>query len=209
MKKLLLAVLLASSLLAAACQAAPNVPADTAEDTLTAHTTAGQSAAAAKALPAPDAINASNLIDFLDRDDVLYVDIRNYEEYVQGHFRNFELIPYAALVQSADAVENKSSVQLYGGYPEAPVPVYKESDAVLEMLFPKDKNLFIICRSGNRSGALTLLLLERGWDPAKVFNIGGMLDYETNPAYAGRIAKHPLYRGQAAYAIDGLERIVP
>lgn len=158
-------------------------------------------------LPAPDKITPQNVIDYLNRDDTLYIDIRNYEEYVQGHMRNFELIPFASLIYAYQAEIEPNSVQLYGGFPEAPVPVFEESDEVLEQLFPKDKNLFIICRSGNRSASMIHLLVERGWDKAKLYDLGGILDYQGNPAYEDRLVSWPMYQGIANYAVHGLTRI--
>lgn len=158
-------------------------------------------------LPAPDKITPRNVRAYLNRDDSLYIDIRNYEEYVQGHLRNFELIPFSALIYAYQAETEPNSVQLYGGFPEAPIPVFQESDEVLEKLFPKDKNLFIICRSGNRSAAMVHLLMERGWAKEKLYDIGGILDYERNPEYQDLLVSWPMYRSIANYAVQGLTRI--
>ena len=35
-------------------------------------------------------INAENLDQYLNRDDVLYIDLRDYKDYAQKHFKNFE-----------------------------------------------------------------------------------------------------------------------
>ncbi|MBR5005418.1 MAG: hypothetical protein IKY14_08155, partial [Erysipelotrichaceae bacterium] len=37
-------------------------------------------------------INASNLQDWLNRDDVLYIDLRDYADFGGKHLRNFEVI---------------------------------------------------------------------------------------------------------------------
>lgn len=159
-------------------------------------------------LPAPEEVTPENAIDYFHRADSLYIDIRNYEEYVQGHMRNFELIPFASLIYAYEAELMPDSVQLYGGFPEAPIPLFEESDQILATLFPQDKNLFIICRSGNRSAAMIHLLVERGWDPAKLYDLGGVLDYEGNPTYEDLLVAWPMYRGVAHFAVDGLTRIL-
>ena len=39
-------------------------------------------------------INSENLLDYLNREDTVYIDLRNYEDYSKKHFKNFEVIPF-------------------------------------------------------------------------------------------------------------------
>ena len=124
--------------------------------------------------PGCAAINKDNIDQYLNREDVLYIDTRNYEAYAAKHFRNFECIPFFALVY---AMDGSKGVQLYHSdenNTKEPVPTYEESDDVLEMLFPKDKTLFLMCQSGGRVAMLMNILEARGWDMSKVYNITGM-----------------------------------
>lgn len=122
-------------------------------------------------------INVDNLDQYLNRDDVVYIDLRDYKDYAMKHFRNFESIPYFAFIFNAEAHTNPEMVQLYGGTIDAPVSVYKESDSIFEALFPQDKNLFIMCQSGGRVAMLMKILEVKGYDMSKVYNIGGMANY--------------------------------
>lgn len=154
------------------------------------------------------AINNTNLIDYMHRDDVMYIDTRDYEDYVKKHFRNFEVVPFFAYIFNAEAHENADMIQLYGGTPTEPVPVYEESDKMLEILFPKDKTLFIMCQSGGRVKMLMEIMEARGWDMSKVYNIGGMAQY-TGSEYRDLITDTPELIVNSEYSFEGLTRIAP
>lgn len=157
-------------------------------------------------LTACSSITSDNLIDYLGRDDVLYIDLRNYEDYVMKHFRNFEVIPYFGLIFNAEAHEDDSMVQLYGGSAKEPIPVYEESDKILELLFPKDQTLFILCQSGGRVAMLMDILAARGWDMSKIYNIGGMAQY-TGREYVPYIVDTMELGVEPVYSVTGLTRI--
>ena len=158
--------------------------------------------------PTCSAINSDNLIDYLGRPDVMYIDTRDFEDYAKKHFRNFEVIPFFALIFNAEAHTNPDMVQLYGGTPTEPVPVYEESDQLLEVLFPKDKTLFIMCQSGGRVGMLMNIMKARGWDMSKVYNVGGMAQY-TAAEYRPHITDTAEFVLEGTYRIEGLTRIAP
>lgn len=158
--------------------------------------------------PTCSAITNENLIQYMNRPDVMYIDTRDHGDYMKKHFRNFEVIPFFGLIFNADAHTNKDMVQLYGGTPQEPVPVYEESDELLEALFPKDKTLFLMCQSGGRVGMLMNILKARGWDMSKIYNIGGMAQY-TGPEYKPFITDTPEFTLEGSYTIDGLTRINP
>lgn len=157
--------------------------------------------------PDCSSIDNTNLIEYLGRDDVLYIDIRDYNDYAKKHFRNFEVIPYFALIFNAEAHTNPDMVQLYGGSDSDPIPVYEESDMLLEVLFPKDKTLFIMCQGGGRVANLMRILEARGWDMSKVYNIGGMAQY-SGSEYRDYITDMPEILLDAVYGFEGLTRIV-
>jgi len=158
--------------------------------------------------PTCSSIGPHNLLEYLNRPDIFYIDTRDHNDYMKKHFRNFEVVPFFGLVFNADANEDASLPHLYGGTPTEPVPVYEESDELLEVLFPKDKTLFIMCQSGGRVGMLMNILKARGWDMSKVYNIGGMAQY-TAPEYRSIITDTPEMIMEITYSMEGLTRINP
>ncbi len=147
-------------------------------------------------------INKDNFIDYMDLDDVLYIDLRDYDDYMQKHFRNFEVIPFFALVYNRNA-EDTNPVQLYSGSTKDPVPTYEESDELLEALFPKDKTLMLVCQSGGRVTMLLDILNSRGWDMSKIYNIGGMAQY-TDSKYNDYLVDTLEFNLEGTYSIQGL-----
>ena len=179
-------------------------------------------APAQKALPAPtdmskaeakdnpfaaaaSSINVSNLFDYFGRDDVFYIDLRDFGDYQKKHLRNFECVPFFAYIYNADANTDSSKVQLYGGTPTEPVPVYEESDELLEVLIPKDKTVFLMCQSGARVAMCMQILEARGWDMLKIYNVGGMGQY-TAGEYAGYTVDAPEFGVNATYSINNVRR---
>lgn len=121
-------------------------------------------------------INHENLLDFMNREDVAYIDTRNFEDYTKKHFKNFEIIPFFAYIYN-DNAGTEGFPQLFKGTHDAPVAVYDSSEAVLNALFPKDKTLLIMCQSGGRVAMLMKMLNAHGYDMSKIYNIGGMAQY--------------------------------
>ena len=158
--------------------------------------------------PTCSAINNTNLRDYLGRTDVMYIDLRDYTDYAKKHLRNFECIPYFALIFNAEACNDASLPQLFGGTVEDPIPVYAESDELLEALFPKNKVIFLMCQSGGRVNMLMKLLNARGWDMSKVYNVGGMAQY-AGAEYRDIVTDTPEIAVTAAYSFEGLTRIAP
>ena len=158
--------------------------------------------------PTCSAINSGNLKQYLGRTDVKYIDLRDYSDYAKKHLRNFECIPYFALIFNAEACNDASLPQLYGGTVEDPIPVYAESDEILEALFPKGKVIFLMCQSGGRVNNLMKLLNARGWDMSKIYNIGGMAQY-AGPEYRELVTDTPEIIITATYTFEGLTRIAP
>lgn len=121
-------------------------------------------------------INHENLLDYLNREDTVYIDTRNFEDYSKKHFKNFEVIPFFAYIYNENA-GTEGFPQLFKGTHDAPEAVYESSEAILNALFPKDKTLMIMCQSGGRVAMLLKMLNAHGYDMSKVYNIGGMAQY--------------------------------
>lgn len=158
--------------------------------------------------PTCSAINSENLRQYLGRTDVKYIDLRDYSDYAKKHLRNFECIPYFALIFNEEACNDASLPQLYGGSVTDPIPVFAESDELLEAFFPKGKTIFLMCQSGGRVNMLMNLLNARGWDMSKIYNIGGMAHY-AGAEYRDIVTDTPEIAVEATYNFEALTRIAP
>lgn len=147
-------------------------------------------------------INVENLTDFLGRDDVVYIDLRDYNDYAKKHLKNFEVIPYFALIFDAEA-GSEGKPQLYSGSVDAPVATYEESDALLEAMFPKDKTIFLMCQSGGRVANMMKLLAAKGYDMSKIYNVGGMGQF-TDGKFAEYTTDNAEIVVEATYKFEGL-----
>ncbi len=143
-------------------------------------------------------IDQTNLTEYLGRDDVLYIDLRDYSDYAKKHLRNFECIPYFALVYNTEP-----SYQLYSGELTAPVATYEESDDLLEEFFPKDTTIFFMCQSGGRVSQLMQILEAKGYDMSKIYNVGGMGQY-TDKAFDEWTVDSAEVVVDATYSFEGL-----
>ena len=139
-------------------------------------------------------INEENIDEYLNRNDSVYYDMRMLEDpaayeaiggdkYLSGFVNGFEVIPYpylATVKGLPEAVgQGYSGNTLFtvaddGSY----IANYKESDQILNDLFPKDKNIFLMCGGGGYAGMTKNLLVSKGWDPNKIYVVGGYWFYD-------------------------------
>lgn len=150
-------------------------------------------------------INSTNLTEYLARENVLYIDLRDYSDYSQKHLRNFESIPYFAYVFDAEAGVNADKIQLFGGSVAEPTSTYAESDDLLEVLFPKDTTIFLMCQSGGRVAQLMKLLEVKGYDMSRIYNVGGMGQF-TDAAFKDYTTDSLEFKVEATYSFEGLTR---
>lgn len=159
-------------------------------------------------LPAPEAgtgirgqqfgvdknINETTLDQYLGRSDTVYRDMRmlqdpgNYEAiggdaYLSGFVEGFEIVPYPYLVNVSGLPEQVGNT--YTGKTLFTqddngnlTPNYQESMEILEYLFPKDKNIFLMCGGAGYAGSTKDMLVKLGWDADKIYNVGGYWYYE-------------------------------
>ena len=128
-------------------------------------------------------ITSTNLDDYLFREDVFYVDTRELNQAIEeGMIAGFVAYPFYELI--ANLVEgqtlfkmtkvldsdNKLLVELggIGSY----LPCFEESEYLLKALFPKDKYIFITSTAGVEATYLANLLIQYGYDPLKIYNVG-------------------------------------
>ena len=153
-------------------------------------------------------IGSDNLVQYLGRSDVKYIDLRNYSDYSMKHFRNFEVVPFFGLIWDQDAGTDPTKTQLFGGDVKNPVPQYEESVELLNELFPKDETLFIVCQSGGRVAMLMDILNANGYDMSKVYNIGGMANY-TGAEYRDYLVETSEFAISDSYEMTGLTPVTP
>ena len=119
-------------------------------------------------------INEENIDRYLNRDDSVYYDMRmlvdeaQYENiggdsYLSGFINGFEVIPYPYLAPVTNLPEEVGKQYqgktLFSISNNEYVPNYIESLEILEYLFPKDKNIFLMCGGGGYAGMTKNMLV--------------------------------------------------
>lgn len=149
-----------------------------------------------------DNINEKTIDKYLGRSDTVYRDVRmlvdgaNWEakggdRYLSGFIKGFEVIPYAFLGGfKEDYIAQKEKEGVTGLYNKETlfslndkneyIANYEESMSILENIFPKDKNIILICGAGGYAGETKKMLIQLGWDENKIYNMGGYWYYEGN-----------------------------
>lgn len=140
-------------------------------------------------------INETTIDNYLNRSNSVYRDMRmlkdpgNYEaiggdSYLSGFIKGFEVVPYPYIVnvtglpeEVGKTYEGKTLFTLKDG---KYIANYNESLSILEYLFPKDKNIFLMCGAGGYAGSTKEMLVALGWDENKIYNIGGYWYYNGN-----------------------------
>ncbi len=142
-------------------------------------------------------INMSTIDRYLGRSDVAYRDVRmlfdpaDYSSIggdadLSRTIKGFKVVPfpYMATLQSLPVSGAYNGDRLYDviwaddGTVVSASARYKESDMILEELFPKDKAIFLMCGGGGYSNMMKNLLLYLGWDPLLLYNVGGNWSYK-------------------------------
>ena len=139
-------------------------------------------------------INETAIDNYLGRKDSVYRDMRMLEDpgnyaaiggdsNLSGFVEGFEVIslPYIIPVSGLPEVVGNTytgntlfSIDENGNY----VPNYEESLDFLEYYFPKDKYIFLMCGGGGYAGMMKNVLVSLGWDPDKIYNVGGYWYYD-------------------------------
>lgn len=138
-------------------------------------------------------INESTIDQYLNRSDSVYRDMRLLEDpgdyeaiggdsYLSGFVKGFEVVPLPYLVNVTglpEAVgETYTGKTLFTEKDGSYVANYEESLAILEYLFPKDKNIFLMCGGGGYAGMTKALLVAEGWNADKIYDVGGYWFYD-------------------------------
>ena len=161
-------------------------------------------------------INEANIDDYLGRDDAVYRDMRMLEDpaqyeniggdrFLSGYIEGFEVVPLPYIIPVnglPNAVGDTYTGQTLFEYNDnyVLVPAYEESMQILEELFPKDKVIFLMCGGGGYAGMMKNFLISMGWDPDKIYNVGGHWFY--NGEHNVQV-KHE-ENGQVTYDFDSV-----
>ena len=123
-------------------------------------------------------INELNIDEYLGRTDSVYRDMRmledpgNYEaiggdSYLSGYVKGFEIVSLPYIIPVSGLPEEVGDTYIgdtlfrideEGNY----VANYEESLAIIEELFPKDKNIFLMCGGGGYAGMTKNFLVSLG-----------------------------------------------
>ncbi|NLJ57573.1 MAG: hypothetical protein GX339_01885 [Tissierellia bacterium] len=145
-------------------------------------------------------INIENIDEWVGRDDAAYIDVRmlvdpgDYgaiggDPVLSGTIEGFEVVPYPYLANLTGLPEPVSATQYSGptlftvswdedGNIDTVVPNFRESEMIINDLFPQDKPIFLLCGGGGYAGFTRALLIELGYNPDLLFNIGGFWGYK-------------------------------
>ena len=139
-------------------------------------------------------INENTIDEYLNRNDAVYRDLRMLEDpgnyaaiggdsYLSGFVRGFELVPYPYIVNvkglPEEVGETYAGRTLFHLHSDGSYSAnYRESMAILEGLFPKDKVIFLMCGGGGYSGMMKNMLVALGWDADKIYDVGGYWYYD-------------------------------
>jgi rhodanese-related sulfurtransferase len=139
-------------------------------------------------------INNFTIDKYLGREDTVYRDMRmlvdpaDYEKiggdrFLSGYIKGFQVIPYPYLApvlglpeEVGPGYQGRTLFRITedGNY----LPNYEESFLILEEIFPKDKNIFVMCGGGGYAMMTKNMLIKLGWDPNKIWNVGCYWHYE-------------------------------
>ncbi len=137
-------------------------------------------------------INVTTIDNYLNRDDTVYHDMRMLvdpadfsviggDSYLSGFIKGFSVIPYPLLCDRLDLPtevgDGYQGDTLFTYSDSSYSPKYKESMSILESLFPKDKNVFVMCGAGGYALATKTLLVSLGWKEDKIWNVGCYWSY--------------------------------
>ena len=120
-------------------------------------------------LPLPTVVDMDNIDMYLGRNDVQYVDLRNFDDKMKsGYIAGFEFLPFFDYMEFADVLVRTN----LWNFSAADIV----SESGLRGLFNPDKAIFLMCGSGTRAGYVKAALESLGY--TNVYNVGGMNDYD-------------------------------
>ncbi len=154
----------------------------------------------------PETVDMTNIDEYMNREDVQYVDLRNFEDKMKsGYISGFEFIPFFHYLELEDIL-----VRTDGDFTFDAADIVDET--ALKALFDEDKTIFLMCQSGGRAGFVKAALEEAGY--TDVYNVGGFKDYtgdnkvEGDGTYSLAPAVAGMYTPGVYYGVEGAYRAV-
>jgi hypothetical protein len=128
-------------------------------------------------------ITSINVDDYLFREDVFYVDTRQLNQAMEERtIAGFVAYPFYELLANlidgqtlfkmSKVMDSNNKLLIELGGVGSYLPRFEESEYLLKALFPKDKVIFITSTAGVEATYLANLLIQYGYDPLKIYNIG-------------------------------------
>lgn len=164
-------------------------------------------------------INTKNIDEYMFRDDVQYVDLRNSESILNdGYIAGFEFIPYYSIIASFsehDALFQMKSTKdsdgktIHAGQVGGFIAQYEESEKMIENLFSKEKYIFLISVGGSESAYLINLLIQLGYNGELLYNVGGVSNNDGVESYTNissnryYVKGHPGIQASVEYGLLG------
>lgn len=128
-------------------------------------------------------VKTTNIDNYLFREDSIYVDLRPYSWVAKdGHIAGFSFFPFYDFIADRSEedrlflfrnTKKDDGTLILGGEPGSYTANYEESEQIINIFFPKDKYIFVISQSGLESTYFLNLLIQLGYNPEKLYNVGG------------------------------------
>lgn len=140
-------------------------------------------------------INVTTIDNYLKREDTIYHDMRMLvdpadfsvvggDSHLSGFINGFSVIPYPILCDKLDLPAEVGvgyqGETLFSFVNNEYRSNYNESMAILESLFPRDKNIFVMCGAGGYALSTKTMLISLGWNKDKIWNVGCYWSYVGN-----------------------------
>ena len=108
-----------------------------------------------------------NIDNHLNRDDVQYVELREWTEIIEnGMIEGFDVIPFYTTFVNPGYLSFPQDGRFH--------PSNIHNEAAIRAHFDADKTIYLVCRTGNRTGFMHGVLTHLGYD---VVDVGGIVDY--------------------------------
>lgn len=131
----------------------------------------------------PAEVNMDNIDQFIERENVQLVDLRNYaDKMASGYVAGFEIISFFEYLEKQAIVRNNGWTWQEDNMVDA---------AIMENYFDMDADaIFLMCGSGTRAGFVKAALEQLGY--TNVHNIGGFADYSGDYKVLGGLQENTL-----------------
>ena len=126
-------------------------------------------------------LSSENIDDYLFLKDVMYVDLRSFEQQLtEGSIAGFKVIPFYEVIVWWENKENvlytmkkpEEGFDSYLGDEGSFFPNYQESEEVLNSIFPKNKQIVFMSTAGVEAAYMINLLKQCGYDASLLYNAG-------------------------------------